>query len=175
MISRVRRVTFWPPSTCVLIAITTLEQYKSLIEYVKMNKEAGSDWFKLEANKTGTRWTGKCWVMHNFKRYEFELEVCLASCTFCVVVVIAFGNCLLEQFELPVSYPVSPVPLALPELDGKTEKMYRGGLICLDAHFQPLWSKNVPHFGIAHALAMGLAPWLASEVPHLVETGVLSK
>ena len=46
--------------------------------------------------------------------------------------------------------------LALPELDGKTEKMYRGGKICLDAHFRPLWQRNVPHFGIAHAMALGV-------------------
>jgi len=30
-----------------------------------------------------------------------------------------------------------------------------------------LWS------GIAHALALGLAPWLAAEIPHLVGTGVV--
>jgi ufm1-conjugating enzyme 1 len=116
-----------------------------------MNKEQNRDWFQLEANPTGTRWTGRCWVNHNFERYEFELT-----------------------FDLPVSYPVAPVPLALPQLDGKTEKMYRGGLICLDAHFQPLWSRNTPHFGIAHALALGLAPWLAAEVPHLIEEGKIA-
>lgn len=127
------------------------QEYKALIEYVKMNKDANTDWFKLEANKTGTRWTGKCWVMHNFERYEFDLE-----------------------FEIPATYPSTPVPLALPELDGKTEKMYRGGFICLDAHFQPLWSRNTPHFGIAHALALGLGPWLAAEVPHLVAGGKIS-
>ncbi len=44
----------------------------------------------------------------------------------------------------------------------------------LSAHFKPLWAKNVPHFGIAHALAMGLGPWLAAEVPHLVDSGLLS-
>jgi hypothetical protein len=43
----------------------------------------------------------------------------------------------------------------------------------LSAHFKPLWAKNVPHFGIAHALAMGLGPWLAAEVPHLLDTGML--
>lgn len=56
---------------------------------------------------------------------------------------------------------------------GKTAKMYRGGKICLTIHFKPLWAKNVPHFGIAHALCLGLAPWLAAEVPHLIETGVV--
>jgi len=33
---------------------------------------------------------------------------------------------------------------------------YRGGKICLSAHFKPLWSKNVPRFGVAHALALGV-------------------
>jgi len=34
--------------------------------------------------------------------------------------------------------------------------MYRGGKICLDIHFSPLWSKNVPNFGIAHALILAV-------------------
>eukprot|EP00960_Hanusia_phi_P041813 755161-Hanusia_phi.AAC.8 len=81
----------------------------------------------------------------------------------------------------------------LPELDGKTAKMYRGGKICLTVscfvlflilqdmchasyftvtllkvHFNPLWQRNVPKFGIAHAMALGMGPWLAAEVPDLV-------
>ena len=64
--------------------------------------------------------------------------------------------------------------IALPELDGKTAKMYRGGRICLTDHFQPLWAKNVPRFGIAHAMALGLAPWLAVEVPELIAKGIVS-
>ncbi|KAI5079915.1 hypothetical protein GOP47_0005394 [Adiantum capillus-veneris] len=63
--------------------------------------------------------------------------------------------------------------LELPELDGKTAKMYRGGKICLTIHFKPLWAKNCPRFGIAHALCLGLGPWLAAEVPHLVDTGMI--
>ena len=31
-----------------------------------------------------------------------------------------------------------------------------------------------PHFGVAHAMCLGLAPWLAAEVPHLVETGAIA-
>jgi ufm1-conjugating enzyme 1 len=124
------------------------EEYGSLIAYQKMNKEAGNDWFTIESNKTGTKWTGKVWFVHNLLRYEFDLE-----------------------FELPVTYPSVPPELALPEIDGKTEKMYRGGKICLDAHFRPLWARNVPHFGLAHAMALGMAPWLAAEVPHLVAAG----
>lgn len=34
-----------------------------------------------------------------------------------------------------------------------------GGKICLTIHFAPLWQKNVPRFGIAHALALGVS-WL---------------
>jgi len=50
----------------------------------------------------------------------------------------------------------------LPELEGKTIKMYRGGKICQDIHFAPLWAKNTPKLGISHALAMALGPWLAA-------------
>ena len=81
--------------------------------------------------------------MYNMLRYEFDLE-----------------------FELPVTYPMT-------SLDGKTAKMYRGGKICLTVHFKPLWAKNAPHFGIAHALCLGMGPWLAAEIPHLVDTGVI--
>ena len=34
-------------------------------------------------------------------------------------------------------------------------------------HFKPLWSKNAPRFGIAHAMALGLGPWL--EIPEMIE------
>lgn len=58
--------------------------------------------------------------------------------------------------KIPVTYPMTSPELALPELDGKTAKMYRGGKICLSDHFKPLWSRNAPKFGIAHAMALGV-------------------
>lgn len=128
------------------------EEFSALIKYVQYNKANDNDWFLIEHNKTGTRWQGKCWYVHNLVKYEFDLN-----------------------FEIPVTYPATPFEIVLPELDGKTAKMYRGGKICLSAHFKPLWAKNVPRFGIAHALALGLAPWLAAEVPHLISEGVLSE
>jgi len=67
--------------------------------------------------------------------------------------------------QIPVAYPTSAFEIEIPELEGKTAKMYRGGKICLTAHFKPLWARNVPSFGIAHALAMGvssLSPCLQS-------------
>ena len=33
---------------------------------------------------------------------------------------------------------------------------FRGGKICLTDHFKPLWARNVPKFGIAHAMALGV-------------------
>merc|ERR1719183_902114 len=124
------------------------EEYKALITYVQNNKANDNDWFTISSNKEGTKWTGKCWYIHNLLKYEFDL-----------------------QFDIPVTYPATAPELELPELDGKTSKMYRGGKICLTIHFKPLWAKNAPHFGIAHALCLGLAPWLAAEVPALVERG----
>lgn len=59
--------------------------------------------------------------------------------------------------KIPVTYPATAPEIALPELDGKTAKMYRGGKICLTDHFKPLWGRNVPRFGIAHAMALGVS------------------
>lgn len=140
--------------------------------------------------------------------------------------------------------PAVAPEIELPELEGKTAKMYRGGKICLTIHFKPLWAKNrcsqalqglpppaawgrcvracvappppttalrcrcsvrpwsanravttmpggshgrrrstpalghcllhcSPHFGVAHALCLGLAPWMAAEIPYLVEAGAI--
>ncbi|KAG8386999.1 hypothetical protein BUALT_Bualt03G0206900 [Buddleja alternifolia] len=125
------------------------EEYRSLIAYTSMNKSNDNDWFRITAaNPEGTRWTGKCWYIHNLLKYEFDL-----------------------QFDIPVTYPSTAPEIELPQLDGKTQKMYRGGKICLTVHFKPLWAKNCPRFGIAHALCLGLAPWLAAEIPVLVDSG----
>ncbi|RWS04223.1 Ufm1-conjugating enzyme-like protein, partial [Dinothrombium tinctorium] len=118
--------------------------------YVQQSKENDNDWFRLESNKDGTKWFGKCWHIHELLRYEFEIE-----------------------FDIPVTYPTTAPEIAIPELDGKTAKMYRGGKICLSDHFKPLWARNVPKFGIAHAMALGLGPWLAVEIPDLIQKGIV--
>ncbi|KAF1540120.1 Ubiquitin-fold modifier-conjugating enzyme 1, partial [Eudyptes schlegeli] len=74
---------------------------------------------------------------------------------------------------IPVTYPSTAPEIAIPELDGKTAKMYRGGKICLSDHFKPLWARNVPKFGLAHLMALGLGPWLAVEIPDLVAKGII--
>ncbi len=78
------------------------------------------------------------------------------------------------EFDIPITYPTCAPEIALPELDGKTAKMYRGGKICLTDHFKPLWAKYVPKFGIAHAMALGLGPWMAVEIPEMIEKGVIT-
>ena len=126
------------------------EEFVALVEYMKIIKEDDNDWFFIEPNEDCTKWKGKCWYFYNYQKYEFTL-----------------------QFEIPATYPATPIELELPELDGKTPKMYRGGKICLDIHFAPLWSKMSPKYGIAHALALALGPWLAAEIPYLVEEGII--
>jgi len=110
-----------------------------------MNKENDQDWFEVKSNYAGTEWEGKCWYYHDNMRYEFDM-----------------------CFSIPIGYPQTPPEIRIPELDGKTAKMYHGAKICLTVHFNPLWARNAPSFGIAHALALGLGPWLAAEVPQLV-------
>ncbi|KAK9840992.1 hypothetical protein WJX81_004677 [Elliptochloris bilobata] len=127
------------------------EELTALIKYIQLNKASDSDWFTITANKEGTHWSGKCWYVHELLRHEFAFE-----------------------FDIPATYPATAPEIRIPELDGKTAKMYRGGAICLTVHFKPLWTKNSPHFGVAHAMCLGLAPWLAAEVPHLVETGAIA-
>nr|DBA13904.1 TPA: hypothetical protein GDO54_004930 [Pyxicephalus adspersus] len=75
--------------------------------------------------------------------------------------------------KIPVTYPATAPEIAIPELDGKTAKMYRGGKICLTEHFKPLWARNVPKLGLAHLMALGLGPWLAVEIPDLISKGLI--
>lgn len=127
------------------------EEYAALIRAVELNKASDSDWFRLEASTDGTRWSGVCWFVHELLRYELELQV-----------------------QLTVTYPCTAPDLILPDLEGKTAKMFAGAKICLTEHFHPLWARNQPRFGIAHALALGLGPWLAVEIPDLIQKGLIT-
>jgi len=127
------------------------EEYNALIRFIQTNQTNGNDWFSIESDPQGLKWKGKCSYVHNMLRYEFAF-----------------------QFDIPATYPATAPEIEIPELEGKTVKMYRGGKICLTIHFKPLWQRNVPHFGIAHAIALGLGPWLATEVPHLVDDGYIT-
>uniref|UniRef100_A0A8K9XI22 Ubiquitin-fold modifier-conjugating enzyme 1 n=1 Tax=Oncorhynchus mykiss TaxID=8022 RepID=A0A8K9XI22_ONCMY len=122
------------------------EEYLALIKYVENNKTADNDWFRLESNKEGTRSDTQTLVLSRYQHFYF----------------------------IPVTYPSTAPEVAIPELDGKTAKMYRGGKICLTDHFKPLWARNVPKFGLAHLMALGLGPWLAVEIPDLISKGLIT-
>ena len=54
--------------------ITRLEEeLLVLIQYIEMNKADDNDWFNIECNDDGTKWHGKCWLVHNLVKYEFDL------------------------------------------------------------------------------------------------------
>ena len=95
------------------------QELQALIKYIQQNKATDSDWFTITSNKEGTKWNGRCWYIHNLLKYEFAFE-----------------------FDVPATYPATAPEIRIPELDGKTAKMYRGGAICLTVHFKPLWAKN---------------------------------
>lgn len=48
-------------------------------QYVQNNKENDNDWFRLESNKDGTQWFGKCWHVHELMKYEFAIEFDVSS------------------------------------------------------------------------------------------------
>eukprot|EP00854_Cymbomonas_tetramitiformis_P006884 gene6884-8218_t len=51
------------------------EELKALIGFVQSNKATDNDWFQISpADKTGTKWKGKCWYVHNLLKYEFDLQ-----------------------------------------------------------------------------------------------------
>ena len=56
--------------TYVYLRIT----HNIVTQYVQNNKAADNDWFRLESNKEGTRWFGKCWYIHEMLKYEFNIE-----------------------------------------------------------------------------------------------------
>ena len=43
-------------------------------QYVELNKSQDNDWFRLESNKEGTRWFGKCWYVQDMLKYQFDVE-----------------------------------------------------------------------------------------------------
>ena len=51
-----------------------------VFQYVQNNKESDNDWFRLESNKDGTRWFGKCWYIHELLKYEFDVEFDVSIC-----------------------------------------------------------------------------------------------
>jgi len=61
------------------------------------------------------------------------------------------------EFDVPVTYPQTAPEIALPELDGKTAKMYRGGKICMTDHFKV---KTKLHFLIKYLIFSNVVQYL---------------
>eukprot|EP01138_Halocafeteria_seosinensis_P014348 gb/GECG01014649.1/.p1 GENE.gb/GECG01014649.1/~~gb/GECG01014649.1/.p1 ORF type:complete len:184 (+),score=24.62 gb/GECG01014649.1/:1-552(+) len=98
------------------------EEFRILIEYQKDKKAQDSDWFSVKpADKKCIKWEGKCWIFVSGVKYQFGFE-----------------------FEIPSTYPTAPFEIIVPELDGKTVKMYKGGKICLSDHFFSALEKKCP-------------------------------
>lgn len=66
------------------------------------NKAAGNDWFRLESNKEGTRWFGKCWHVQDLLKYEFDIEFDVSglrnSIAFTVTIIILQYACFSRVF-----------------------------------------------------------------------------
>jgi len=56
---------------------------------VENNKAADIDWFRLESNKEGTRWFGKCWYIHELLKYEFDVEFDVRFCDLLALITAA--------------------------------------------------------------------------------------
>lgn len=63
----------------VLVPAFNLSSNLIPLQYVQNNKASDSDWFRLESNKEGTKWFGKCWYVHNLLKYEFDVEFDVSS------------------------------------------------------------------------------------------------
>ena len=51
------------------------QELQALIAYAQHNKAAAQDWFVVQpADDRGTRWTGKCWYVHDMHKYEFKMR-----------------------------------------------------------------------------------------------------
>lgn len=49
-----------------------LFNHDKLLEY---NKENACDWFSVESDDEGVNWWGKCWVVVDYKKYEFDFKL----------------------------------------------------------------------------------------------------
>lgn len=58
----------------IKLSLGQVAHIEIISQYVEKNKASDCDWFRLESNKEGTKWMGKCWHVHELLKYEFEIE-----------------------------------------------------------------------------------------------------
>jgi ufm1-conjugating enzyme 1 len=76
------------------------------------------------------RWFGKCWIVVDMLKYEFDVEFDVRSAEpdpFRPPFSLCFPSRppISSLTQIPVTYPTTAPEIAIPELDGKTAKMYR--------------------------------------------------
>jgi hypothetical protein len=135
-------------------------------QYVQNNKDADADWFRVESDATGLQyaphpypWGHASWRL---------TDVCVLGgrgpagmCTSCcgtsfvsslryVPLYLCFRLPLSLSLrrlrvrgggQIPATYPAAPPALRLPELDGKTAKMYRCADVTRTYHHRPRLAK----------------------------------
>jgi ufm1-conjugating enzyme 1 len=96
------------------------------VQYVENNKAEDNNWFHLESDENGIKWSGRCWGVHEMQTYEFDLEFEVRTCgrIRCYQVGKLRTTCI-PLSQIPVTYPATAPEIAIPALDGKTSKMYR--------------------------------------------------
>ena len=75
----------------------------------------------------------------------------------CSLSLLVFSLLLPLLFLLPLPAPTTCFCLSFISLASLFNLLRSGGKICLTDHFKPLWARNVPRFGIAHAMALGVS------------------
>lgn len=117
------------------------EEYRALIVYIKRCAAADAAWVKVAATgKDGVNWVGTCWWYHNNLRYEFVLQLEVRWTWHDVLrchVRSAHTPHLRTALQIPVGYPAVPPVIILPELLGKTPKMYTYVLSCRRSWYRP--------------------------------------
>lgn len=71
---------------------------------MRNNKESDNDWFRLESNKEGTKWFGKCWYIHNFSKYEFEIEFDVSNFFFFCIFIKCMDSTKLFYFLIKYNF-----------------------------------------------------------------------
>ena len=101
-------------------------------QYVQNNKESDNDWFRLESNKEGTRWFGKCWYIHELLKYEFDVEFDVGFYLFFI------------KFFFKHNFCVKPYVTREPRRDPSNRRLIEHGIYirhCQESSSQPVPSQ----------------------------------
>lgn len=95
------------------------------VKYVKNNKDNDNDWFRLESNKEGTKLLTTRMFPHFSGGLESVGRLSTSLNTNSMFNSTYVGMLNISDCQIPIGYPATNPEIAIPELDGKTAKMYR--------------------------------------------------